>query len=466
MRIGLPSIEVLLPARPAASLRLWLQSTTIIAVLAGYTVLVVLTLSLNRMERRQAHQQLIDRISTALIQRVRSPDQFTPVVTPMLMPGLAVKLLPTGSEFEPRLQWRADGVILESASPLMLRDGQVRSLMLRQDVTDSIAQQNLSLQLLAAAAGASALLTGLLLRPVMTYGLLQPLEALSQQISSYRSLSSPPPPLDVASQPQELQPIAATFNAMQERLASSWERQRTFVDGVAHELRTPITLISGHAQSLQRQPAAAALGPSLALISAEARRMGAMVSDMLDLARKDAGRLELRRQPIDVEDILLEAFERLAGGADGRLRLQAPQDEGTLPLAAGDPERLAQCLVVLIDNALRYSLAPTPVRLLAEATAVSLVLHVVDRGPGVAPAEREGIFGRFVRGQAAVNTRGSGIGLAVVQLLMEAMGGIVLVTEAPGGGADFQLHLPLFEGTESPDDPVLAADTLSGEALP
>ena len=194
--------------------------------------------------------------------------------------------------------------------------------------------------------------------------------------------------------------------------------------------------------------------------------MGAMVSDMLDLARKDAGRLELRLQPIDVEDILLEAFERLAGGADGRLRLQAPQDEGPLPLAAGDPERLAQCLVVLIDNALRYSLAPAPVRLLAEATAVSLVLHVVDRGPGVAPAEREGIFGRFVRGQAAVNTRGSGIGLAVVQLLMEAMGGIVLVTDAPGGGADFQLHLPRFEGTESPASRALAADTLSGEALP
>jgi len=445
VRFGLRLYQWVSPTRPAASLRLWLQSTTILAVLAGYTVLVVLTLSLNRIERRQAHQQLIDRISTALIQRVRTADQFTPVVSEMLMPGLEVQLLPTGSEFEPRLQWQDNGVILESASPLMLRDGQLRSLLLRQDVTDSIAQQNLSLQLLAAAAGASAMLTGLLLRPVMTYGLVRPLEALGLQISSYRSPSQPPPPLDVGNQPEELQPIAATFNAMQERLTSSWERQRTFVDGVAHELRTPITLISGHAQSLQRQPAAAGLGPSLALISAEARRMGGMVSDMLDLARKDAGRLQLRLQPIDVEDIVLECFERLAAASDGRLRLQPPQDERALPLAAGDPERLAQCLVVLVDNALRYSPSPAPVRLSAEATLDSLVLHVRDRGPGVALAERKAIFGRFVRGQAAVNTRGSGIGLSVVQLLMEAMGGQVMVTEAPGGGADFQLHLPLFE---------------------
>ena len=441
----MPDIDSPAERRGPSSLRLWLQSTTVLAVLAGYTALVLLTVSLNRISRRQDHQVLIDRLSSSLIQRVSSVDEFNAVARQLLLPGMDVKLLPPGPELPPRLRWVGDRVQLESVSLLILRDGLPRALLLRQDVTDSISQQNLSLQLLAAAAGASAMLTGLLLRPVLRIGLVQPLQALSDQVSAYRSLSDPPPPLDVEAQPEELQPIAATFNAMQERLSASWERQRTFVDGVAHELRTPITLISGHAQSLQRQNEAAPLAPSLALITAEAGRMGAMVSDMLDMARKDAGRLQLRRQAIDAEDALLEAFERLAAGADGRLRLQPPDEEASLPMAAGDPDRLSQCLVALIDNALRYAPPPTPVRLSAEAIEGAVVLHVIDRGPGVPPEERQTIFERFVRGGASVNTRGSGIGLAVVQLLMEAMGGKVLVDEAPEGGADFQLHLPLFD---------------------
>lgn len=431
--------------RGPGSLRLRLQVASVLTVLAGYTVLLVMTVSLNRITRRQDHQLLIDKIGVELMQRVSSARDFNLVAQGLLLPGMQVRLLPPGAERPPRLLWSAQGVQLESVSTLTLRDGVPRGLLLQQDVTDSIAQQNLSVQLLAAAAAASALLTGLLLRLVLRVGLVRPLEALSDQLAAYRSLANPPPPLDVEAQPQELRPIAATFNAMQERISSSWERQRTFVDGVAHELRTPITLISGHAQSLQRQNTTAALAPSLALITAEAKRMGAMVSDMLDLARKDAGRLHLRRQAIDAEDVLLETFERLAARAEGRLRLRPPSEDSVLPLAAGDPERLAQCLVVLIQNALNYSPAPLPVMLSAEATDSAVVMHVSDRGPGVPLEERELIFERFARGGAAVNTRGSGIGLAVVQLLMEAMGGRVIVCDAPEGGADFQLHLPLYD---------------------
>jgi signal transduction histidine kinase len=163
------------------------------------------------------------------------------------------------------------------------------------------------------------------------------------------------------------------------------------------ERRTPITLIAGHAEGLLRsgpQP------PALQLIQQEAQRMGTLITDLLDLARNHA---------------------------------------------SGDPHRLPQCLTALVDNALLYSPAPGLVTLAASTVpAGELVLHVRDRGPGVAIEEREAIFGRFVRGSAGLASprRGSGIGLSVVRLLIEPMGGRVQVVDHPGGGADFQLVLP------------------------
>jgi hypothetical protein len=258
--------------------------------------------------------------------------------------------------------------------------------------------------------------------------------------------------LALEGQPQELRPIVASFNGLLDRLAASWERQRLFVDGVAHELRTPITLIRGYGESLQRQAAAAGglqaadLAP-LRQIEAEGERMGRLVADLLDIAREDAGRLELRAECFDLDEALLLAFERLQPLAPGRLRLEAPQ-EGEPALAHGDPERLQQCLTNLVENALRYSPAGSPVELFSSRTAAGLIAHVRDHGTGVPPGERERIFGRFERGSAAGPGGGSGLGLAVVRLLMERMGGSVRVNDAPGGGADFQLLLPVARSAE------------------
>ncbi len=438
--------------QPAASLRTWLQSSIVLALLAGYGLLVASNLALARLDRRQAHRELSAQLSVELARRIPRADRFRAVVDGLLLPGLELDLLPVGPDQAPRVIQQGGRTLLESTTTMGFVGGGLGSLRIRQDVSDSIRREKHSLALLSVAAGGASLLTALLLRPVLNRRLVHPLEALCRQLSSYQLPPAQPVPLDVAAQPEELRPIAACFNAMRDRLAASWERQRSFVDGVAHELRTPITLISGHAQSLQRSPAAAALGPSLVLISAEARRMGALVSDMLDIARKDAGRLELRRQPVDLEDVLLESFERLAPGSQGRLRIEPPPQDGVLPLAAGDPARLEQCLAALVDNALRY--APVgPITLSGELAGGEVVLHVRDQGPGVAEAEREAIFERFVRGMAAVDTRGSGIGLSVAQLLMQAMGGRLTVGEAPGGGADFRIHLPIWQPGSSGSAP-------------
>ena len=429
-------------------LRLWLQSTSLLAVLAGYSLLLLLNQQLAGLQRHTAYGEFVDQLAAELQSRVRSREQLQPLLDGPLLPGLQLQLLPSRQAARPAgappaFESRGDQDWLVSQLPLSLMDGSAATLLVEQNVTASVQQERLAFWLLAAAAGVSSLFTSGLLRLVLQRGLVQPLQEFTTQLSATQASSLAWDQIPVAEQPEELQPIALAFNNLQQRLSVSWERQRSFVDGVAHELRTPITLISGHAQRLLRQPGLAATAPSLRLIEQEAQRMASLVSDLLDLARQDSGRLQLRRLPIVVDEAMVQAYERLAPSSGWRLHLDTPAAE--LPVAIGDPERLQQCLAALIENALHYSPTPRPVSLAADQQGDSLVLHVCDQGPGVEAGEREAIFERFARGSASINSsnRGSGIGLAVVRLLMEAMGGSVQVADAPGGGADFQLHLPL-----------------------
>ncbi len=444
-------------------LGLWLQSASLLAVLAGYAVLLVLNQSLSILQRHQAHRYLVDQVMMDL--RARSGDSLQlqqRLQTLNSIPGLS--LTPMGPSSADSAPGDTSSAPTEISAPLLQRqqrgertwlvstvavpqpNGPAFRFLLGQDVTDSVQRQGLGLALLVVAAGVVSLLTSGLLRLVLHRGLTRPLEAFSALLSGTHAPPLPGDQLPVEQQPEELRPIARAFNALQQRLAASWERQRSFVDAVAHELRTPITLVSGHAQRLLRDGQEPAFRPSLKLIQEESDRMGTLVTDLLDLARQDSGRLRLLRQPLIAEDVLLALYERMAANSSARLRL-AEQDEQPLPVAAGDADRLQQCLTALVDNALRYSPAPAPVSVGASVgPAGQLVLWVRDQGPGVPVAERQRIFERFVRGSAAgtCHERGSGIGLAVVELLMQAMGGSVRVDEAPGGGAEFQLLLPPF----------------------
>ena len=421
-------------------LRLWLQSTSLLAVLAGYSLLLLANQRLAGTERTAAHRQTVQQLSTELERRASSSAQLPSLLASSLLPDLRLSLLPAGVEpSDAQPQQRGDQAWLVSQLPLQFADGSRAGLLVEQDVSASVRRETFNFWLLLAAAGASSLFTSALLRLVLHRGLVRPLREFTAQLSAAQVPPAAADALNVADQPEELQPIARAYNDLHGRLLEGWERQRSFVDGVAHELRTPITLIAGHAEGLLRrgpQP------PALQLIQQEAQRMGTLVSDLLDLARNDAGRLHLRIQPLLADDVLLELHERMAPQAAGRLRLQA---SATAPRATADPHRLQQCLTALVDNALLCSPAPGLVTLAASTVpAGELVLHVRDRGPGVAIEEREAIFGRFVRGSVGLASprRGSGIGLSVVRLLIEPMGGRVQVVDHPGGGADFQLLLP------------------------
>jgi signal transduction histidine kinase len=420
------------------SLRERLQTTTFLAVLAGYGVLLVLNQGLEVLQRRAAHAQLV----AAVRQDLDAGRLELPASGPLRLPG--------GDQVRPAPSSGRRPLRIERVGEQRWLVSSRAGLEVRQNITAALQAQRRGQWLLVAVAGFSSLITSALLRPVLRDGLLQPLEVLSGALAAAEPDAAQPELIAVAEQPAELRPIAHAFNALQRRLGASREEQRTFIDGVAHELRTPLTLISGNAQRLERLLAAedsradaAPLRQAGQAIHAEADRMTRLVRDLLDLARRDGDRLELQVVALDAADALLAAYERLEGLAAGRLQLQAPDAHADLQVRA-DPERLSQCLTNLVENALKYAPAPTPVELAVERRGDSVVLHVRDHGPGVAPGEREVVFELFRRGSAAplAAVSGSGIGLALVRLLMERMGGTAQVADAPGGGADFQLQLP------------------------
>ena len=421
--------------RSLPSLRVWLQSTSLLAVVAGYTALFAFGSSLAVAERSERHQRLVNQIRNGL-----SAGELT-----LPLPqgfGVQAALVPGDSRDASPTLLRIDGAYwLTSRSPLPSLAASNALLEVRQNITASIQSQRRDQLLLIAAAGMSLLLVSLLFRLVLWRGLINPLQSLADKLSCLGADSLGQRSLDPVGQSRELQPIVEAFNQLQSRLAEAWQRERRFVDGIAHELRTPITVISGHAQSLQLE-APEESQAKLALIAAEAERLGELVSVMLDFARSDAGRLSLQLESLDPELVLLNAYERLQSLAPNRLRL-APSLDADIPLVTADAERLQQCLAALVDNALRYSAGV--VHLAVSASGDSVILHIRDQGPGIPEGERAQVFKRFVRGSTSIGTRGSGIGLATVKVLMEAMQGELLIGDAPEGGADLQLRFRISD---------------------
>ena len=352
-----------------------------------------------------------------------------------------------GPDLAPRCVEQGAAEFCISSQTLWLA-GKPWRLFTLQNTSTQLAQERNLFLLLIAGAGFAALFTSALLRRVIARGL-RPLDQLQQSMDLITSRTFTESRLSLDDKPPELQPIATAFNSLLDRLSSSWEHQKAFVNAVSHELRTPITLIGGYANRLQRR--VANLSPDqveqLALIREESLRMGRLVSDLLEIARNDSGTLKVAQEPFDAAVVLVEAYQRLSRALRGRLRCHDPAE----PISAiGDSDRLIQSLSNLIENAGKYSPPDEPIELSLSCTADQVIFHVRDHGPGVPAAERQLIFERFVRGRdaSAGPHAGSGIGLAVVQALMQAMGGEVGVEDAPGGGADFQLRVPLVLSPE------------------
>jgi signal transduction histidine kinase len=416
--------------RPLPSIRVWLQSTSLLAVVAGYSLLFLVGGSIRRDARLREHQRLAD----ALIAELR----VEPATEAKLsLPGVQLFLLNAGVPFSPRFEAGADQNAWLVSRQWSSGVGRYPLVEVRQNLTGQLQQDRTDQLLLIAAAGGSMLFTALLLRLVLRRGLNVPLNTLRDQLNALEADSLGEQSIQIKAQPKELQPIAESFNQLQARLSTAWQRERAFVDGVAHELRTPLSVMSAQAQRLMQDTAPTDSKAAVALMASEADRMGELVRVLLDFARSDSGRLQLELASMDPEALVLEAYERLLPLSPSRIRLAPPSSE-LLPLVHVDPQRLQQCFAALVDNALKFSIGP--LTLSVELAQGSVVFHVIDSGPGIPRQERESVLERFSRGSSSVGTRGSGIGLATVALLMQAMQADLLIADAASGGADIQLR--------------------------
>jgi signal transduction histidine kinase len=216
-----------------------------------------------------------------------------------------------------------------------------------------------------------------------------------------------------------------------------------FVSLVSHELRSPMAAVIGSARTLQQRWRE--LSPDqresfLALIADETNRLAALIGDVLDTSRIDAGTFSYTFVDVDVAEIIQESVAAAMVGQD---EVQVRASVKPLPRVRGDRERLRQVLVNLIDNATKYSSAGETVDVNAEAQDGRVLVTVRDTGPGIPREEQRLIFEKFGRARSGSARPGTGLGLFIARSIVEAHGGTLDVHSLPGQGSTFTVSLPV-----------------------
>jgi two-component system sensor histidine kinase KdpD len=230
--------------------------------------------------------------------------------------------------------------------------------------------------------------------------------------------------------------------ARAEQLQQEGRLKDALLASVSHDLRTPLTTIKALASEIRREG-----DDRAATIETEADRLNRMVADLLDISRARAGVLPVRIELNTAEELMGSALQQLAGieGAD-RIHVQL-EHKDVIAVGRFDFVLALRALVNLLDNALKYSRADSPVELHVRSDASFLYFDVEDRGPGVPPGEADRIFEPFYRRSPSADSgargQGAGLGLAIAKSLAEAQNGTVTFTpRVNGGGSRFTLALP------------------------
>jgi two-component system, OmpR family, sensor histidine kinase CiaH len=226
----------------------------------------------------------------------------------------------------------------------------------------------------------------------------------------------------------------------------AWDRQQQFVADASHELRTPLAVIKTNAELLLRHPEHSIEQESLRIsnVVRESSRMSKLVSTLLTLARADSDQLELQFASVDLHEVVKEITEQFMPLAELKeVRLHVNLDPA-IELVA-DRERLHQLVVILLDNALKYTSQDGIITLSCSKQANVVVIEVQDTGIGIPPEDLPRVFDRFYRSNKARSREdgGTGLGLAIAKWIVEKHGGKINVESTVGLGTRFYITIPV-----------------------
>ena len=274
----------------------------------------------------------------------------------------------------------------------------------------------------------------------MTERTLRPVERMRQSAEAITA-SDLSRRVSVPDGDRDLSRLARTFNDLLARVEAAMDAQRRFVSDASHELKGPVAATKIMLETARAHPEAVDPSTLLSDLANENEQLQGIVADLLALARQDEGRLQVNLAPLDLCDLIYEEVSSLERRSAVSLDVS-----GVEPLVcAGDAQLLGQALRNLLENAVRYAHSHVAVTCheVLGSTGRLIRISVSDDGPGIAPADRERVFGRFVRlgkdrGRA---TGGTGLGLAVVQGIVERHGGRVYFSDPEIGGATAVMEL-------------------------
>ena len=244
--------------------------------------------------------------------------------------------------------------------------------------------------------------------------------------------------------PGEVRELASSFTDRAARVKDSQQALRDFVADVSHELRTPLTSIRGFAQAIQDGTAQSqeASARAAAIIEEEAKRMIRLVNNLLQLSRLESGQLEIKKEPVDLLEVIQQCQEVFSIRAEEK-QIFLVTDLEPLSAVSGDFDRLEQVFGNLLDNAIKHTPRGGTVTLRGRnITAETVQVSVTDSGPGIPPEQLQHVFQRFYRGYGPGERGGTGLGLAISHQIVLAHGGDIRVSSPAGQGAEFTVRLP------------------------